>query len=81
MFLKDVLDDGDLREGDVELANVLQDLIDFGDDFLASADGVVVRFMKVVGSRIQKLNKAVGGQFRNDVVGVFLGDVELIVLH
>ena len=37
--------------------------------------------MEVVGGSIKEFHKTMGCQLRDDVVGLLLGDVELVVFH
>ena len=81
VFLEDLLDNGYVRKRDIVLPNLLEYLIDLTHDLFASLDGVGVGLMEVVGCSIEEFHKAVGRQFRHDVVGLLLGDVEFIVFH
>lgn len=81
MFFEDSFDEWYIWEFNIELAYEFEDLVDFVDDFFAASYGVVVGFMEVVGGCIQELDETMRGQFGDNVVGVFLGDVQLVVLH
>ena len=78
---KDFFDVWHFRKGQFIPFDLLDNVINFNDDVLTSANIVVVGFVKVVGGCIQKLDKGFRGYFGNDMIGLFCGDVEFVVLH
>jgi hypothetical protein len=81
MFLEDVFDEGHLGQVDVKSFHQLEDGIDLGDYLLTTTDRVVVGLVEVAGRSVQELHEAVRGQLGDHVVGVLLGNVQLVVLH
>jgi hypothetical protein len=59
----------------------LEDVIYLGNDLLTTADGVVVGLVETVGRCVQELDETMRGQLGDHLVGVLLGDVQLVVLH
>jgi hypothetical protein len=81
VLLEHALHEWHFGQLDVELPHHPQDGVYLGDHLLATTDGVVVGLVEIASSCIEKLNEAVGGELRDHLVGVLLGDVQLVVLH
>ena len=81
LVLKDGFNDGDFREGNFVVSDLSGDEVYLLDDFLASFDRVVEGSVERVGDGIDELDEAFIAQFRDYLVGIFLGNVQVVVFH
>lgn len=81
MFLKYFFNDWRFGEGDFFFFDVVDDDINFLDDFLASFDRVKEGFVEVVGGSINKLDEIILCDSVYYIIRILLWDMHMIVLH
>lgn len=81
MVFKHELHSGNFGQFDFTLMDLLQNGFNLHTSILASLMVVEIWAMEGIRSRVHKLHKRVLGDARNHVIGVFLRDVDVEVLH